>query len=375
MRGHIRRQGRNSWAIVIHLGRANDGKYKYQWTTAYGSKKDAEAELNRLLAKMPAGGLKNRLDGTKTLETFLNGWLDNHARHQVTPKTLARYTDIVEREIIPALGSIRLNRLTPEAIQKAYGAFGRRLSPQTVLHHHRLLFSALAQAERWEIISRNPAALVDPPKVKHQAPAQISEKAAKELLLALRGTLLETPTLIAIATGMRRGEILALKWADVDLAEGWLQVVRSVEQVRDKVAYKQTKTAKGRRRIPLPAFAVIALRSHKARQSELRMRLGSRYTDNDLVCPRDDGSLWPPDYFTSSFIWALRSRKLPPMRFHDLRHAHASWLLKAGEHLKVVQERLGHSSIGITSDTYSHVADGIQEKAAAALDKAFRKAI
>ncbi len=186
---------------------------------------------------------------------------------------------------------------------------------------------------------------------------------------------LNIPVMLAIATGMRRGEILALRWQDIDLEAGMATVIHSLEQTRGQLGFKSPKTGKGRRTVALPAIAVELLREHKTSQLYQRLALGPAYQDHDLVCPRPDGRPWPPDTFSTAFAALVRRSKFKHVRFHDLRHTHATQMLRQGVHPKVVSERLGHSAIGITLDTYSHVLPGMQEEAAQKIDNTLRRAI
>ena len=201
---------------------------------------------------------------------------------------------------------------------------------------------------------------------------RLDEAQTARLVEAARGSRLFMPTLLAVATGMRRGEVLALRWCDVDFAANALAVCRSLEETREGLSFKQPKTQRGRRRVTLPGFAVDALRRHRTEQAAERLKLGPAYEDNELVCPCPDGRPWVPGSFSAGFIAFCRRRGFERLRFHDLRHGHATQLLQEGIHPKVVSERLGHSTIGITLDTYSHVMPGIQEEAAQRLDDLLR---
>lgn len=180
--------------------------------------------------------------------------------------------------------------------------------------------------------------------------------------------------MLALATGLRRGELLALTWTNVDLGKALITVCRSLQQTNGGVSIKEPKSGRGRQ-LALPAFAVEALRAHRARQAEERLLLGPAYVDKDLVFPRYDGSFWEPDSFTSSFASAVRKLGLRAVNFHALRHSHATILLKQGVNPKVVSERLGHAKVGTTLDIYSHVLPNMQEQAALGLDRAFRRAM
>jgi integrase len=203
----------------------------------------------------------------------------------------------------------------------------------------------------------------------------IDEKSTASLLEAARDTRVHIPVLVAVTTGLRRGEVLALRWSDIDLDNSTLTVRRSVEQVKRQVTFKPPKTAKGRRLISLPSFTVDAFRKHRAEQAQERLQMGKGYEDQDLLFAQYDGNVWLPDLFTASFRRMVRNAKIGHIRFHDLRHSHATQMLMQGIHPKVVSERLGHSSIAITLDTYSHVLPGIQEEAAAKIDAALRGAV
>jgi integrase len=203
----------------------------------------------------------------------------------------------------------------------------------------------------------------------------LSETQIARMLALASGTDLYVPILLAVTTGMRRGEILALTWQDFDPKSGHLTVTKSLEQTKEGLTVKAPKTAKGRRTIPLPAITVQALKRHKAEQGRRRLRLGALYQELGLICAGPDGSHQEPDSFSQRFQIFLKKTDLPHIRLHDLRHTHATQLLKQGVHPKVVAERLGHSSIAITLDTYSHVVPGLQEEAARQLDRVLKKAI
>ncbi|MEM7171928.1 MAG: site-specific integrase [Pseudomonadota bacterium] len=188
-------------------------------------------------------------------------------------------------------------------------------------------------------------------------------------------TRLELPILLAVSSGMRRGEILGLKWRDIDLTNGLVLVNRSVKQTRIGLRFKEPKTKRGARQVALPSLAVDALNTHKANQSKNRLHLGPYYKNNDLVCCREDREIWPPDSPPTVFAWAIRRPNLPKIRLHDLRHTHATQLLKQGIIPKIVSERLGHSHVSVTLGTYSHVLPGMQEDAARKIDLALRTAI
>jgi integrase len=203
----------------------------------------------------------------------------------------------------------------------------------------------------------------------------LDEDETASLLSLLGESRLYMPVMLAVTTGLRRGELLALRWANIDLATGTITVVQSLEQTKEGLRFKSPKTHRSRRSIALPAITVEALRSHRVNQAKERLSLGPVYVDHDLVCPRPGGAPWPPDMFSTAFAAFVRRSGMKPFRFHDLRHSHASHLLRAGVHPKIVSERLGHSTVGITLDTYSHVLPGMQKDAVRLLDAALTAAI
>ena len=191
-----------------------------------------------------------------------------------------------------------------------------------------------------------------------------------------KGTALYMPILLAVTTGMRRGEVLAVRWSDIDLDSGILSVTRTLEKSRyGGLNFKQPKTQKSRRTISLPAITVEALRLHRVEQAELMLSLGAGWNEDGLVCMRDAGDPINPDTLTSNYKNLARRLDLPSPRFHDLRHTHATQLLKAGIHPKIAQERLGHATIAVTLDLYSHIMPGMQEDAAMKVDRVLKTAL
>lgn len=374
MRGCVLKRG-NKWAIVVDLPRSGDDPRRQKWLSGYATKRNAERDRPRVLSEIYGGTFVEATD--MTLAEYLRHWLSAYASVNVAGRTLQSHTQIIERGIIPELGHVPLSRLSPVAIQTFYskrlrcgGRKGRPLSPRTVLHSHRVLHEALRHAVKWEMLSRNPADCVEPPRPKASVVTPLDEDECNRLLAAVRGTDYDMPVFLAIWTGMRRGEILALRWADIDLKRGVAAVTRSLQQTAAGLSFKEPKSAKGRRQLALSPDTVAALKSHRVRQAKQRLLLGEGYAKGDLVCPRGDGTPVRPDTFTGSFRGYVSRRGFTKLRFHDLRHTHASLLLKANVHPKIVSERLGHATIGITLDTYSHLLPGMQQEAALTIDAA-----
>jgi integrase len=239
---------------------------------------------------------------------------------------------------------------------------------------HRILKQALGQAVRWQMLTRNPADATDPPKVEHKRLETYDIAQTATLIEALRGSRMFVPTILAVLCGLRRGEVLALRWRNVDLTAGTVAVVESAEQTKTGVRYKEPKSGRGRN-VALPETAIQELKAWRLRQAEELFRVGERASQETFVVTQTGGTPIQPRSLTHEWVRLLSKTSLPRIRFHDLRHAHATHLLASGVHPKVASERLGHSKVGITLDLYSHVMPGMQEDAAARVDAALQAAM
>jgi integrase len=382
--GHIRERSPGSFELRYSLGTdPATGRRKIATATVRGTRKEAEKELRRLLRALDTG---EHVDPSRiTVREWLRQWL-GAIRAEVAPKSAERYGEIVNNYLVQALGNLQLAKLAPVHLQDAYNVWasgGRRdgkpggLSPQTRRHIHRILSAALARAVEHQLIARNPCDAFKKrlPKVEHREMATLTAEQSAMLLDAVRHSHIYWPVLIALATGARRGEVLAIRWRNVDLYCGTIRIVESLEQTKTALRFKAPKTDRPRA-VTLPSFAVEELRRLKQKQAESLLMLGVRQTGETLVCARRDGEPLQPQSLTHEFPRFLaRLKDFPRVRFHDLRHSHATQLLLAGVHPKIAQERLGHSTVTTTLDLYSHVTATMQEDAAGKLDAAFRGAI
>jgi len=380
-KGYIRQRSKGSFDLRYNLGTDPlTGKRKRVETTFKGTYADAQKELRKLLRNIDSG---EHIEPSKiTVEKFLQEWL--HTIHsQISPQTYERYEQVVRNFLIPSFGKCLLAKLMPLAIQQAYnkletsGRCDRKsggLSPQSRLHIHRIFKSALKYALQVQLIARNPADAVKAPRVKRATLNIINVEQSAFLLDAIRGKNVYWPVLLALTTGMRRGEVLALRWKNVDFPNKTVRVIESLEQTKNGLRFKAPKTERTRAVI-LPECVVEELCYWKEKQAAELAELAVEATQETLVCSRyDGGPLWPSS-LTHEFTKAIKNLpELPRIRFHDLRHSHATQLLMAGIHPKIAQERLGHSTITTTLDLYSHVTDTMQDDAASKLDRAFRNA-
>jgi len=279
----------------------------------------------------------------------------------------------IESHIILALGSTPLQSLTPAMLNAFYGemlADGRKygkggLSARTVRYTHMILRRALSDAVRQQLLVRNVADSASPPRPR--ATAAMKTWSGPELRAFLDSTVNErfhAAFLLAATTGMRRGEVLGLHWRDLDLDAGRAAVTQTLIAVRGQLIFSAPKTAKGRRLVALDAFTVAALREHRRSQLVERLSFGPDYQDSDLVFCQENGEPVHPDRFSDLFDRLVKVAVLPRIRLHDLRHTHATLALAAGVHPKVVSERLGHATVSITLDSYSHALPAMQEEAA-----------
>jgi integrase len=374
MRGHLRERSPGRWAIVIDVRDPATGKRRRKWHSFLGTKRQAQVECAKLIAEIKNG---TALDPAKaTLREYLERWLA-HMATQVSPRSAENYREVVEHWIVPALGNVQLARLQPEQIAQAYsnaltegGKDGQGLSSRSVLLMHRTLSQSLKHAVIWKLRGDNPASFCKPPRVERKEMKVLDLDCTASLIEFARGGRI----LFFALCGLRRAEVAALRWNRLDLDARRLSVSTSIEQTAQGVREKPPKTGKARS-IALPALVVEELRRHRISQAEQLLALGVRQTDDAHICLREDGSPWPPRVLTYAFARVIRASGLTKVRLHDLRHGHATHLLVANTHPKVVQERLGHANIQLTLDTYSHVLPSMQEDAAATIDAAIRAAL
>lgn len=367
--GYIKRKREGVYLVSIFLGRDANGKRRYVAKQIKGTIKDAQKYLHTALSDRDKGIFVEPT--ALTVNAYLNKWLEAAARPRVSRRTADGYASLLERYIRAPLGHKRLDKLQPLAIQKVYGEMQTRgLSARVVRHTHSALHNALKQACKWGLIARNPSDLVELPKVPHTERRVLSPDEAASFLEAAavmpHGLIFE----FALLTGMRPEEYLALQWSDVDFERSTAQVRRALVRHKKSWSFEEPKTARSQRTVYLPAPLLQKLAAHKRRQAEARLKLGPAWQAFDLVfCGAEGTPLSIPNITYRYFRPILTKAKLPRIRLYDLRHSCATLLLIAEENPKVVSERLGHSTIVLTLDTYSHVLPTMQQGATARLEK------
>ena len=369
--GSIYQRSDGRWAASISL---EGGKRK----TFYGkTRREVQEQLKTALHEQQKGLFVT--GPQQKVGQFLTHWLENVHKQSIRSRTYERYEEIVRLHLVPGIGHHQLQKLSPQHLQSFYTKkLEEGLSPTTVISFHNVLHKALETAVRWNLISRNTCDLVSPPRRKHFEIQPLSTEQVQQLLATARGHRLEALFILALASGLRRGELIGLKWQDINFLTGMLQVRRILTRVPSKLPGKgyveaEPKTDKGRRSILLPPFVIEALREHRVKQLESKLKAGSAWQDHDYVfCTSIGTHLNPTRDVLDQLKALLQKAGLPDIRFHDLRHSAATMLLGMGVHPKIVQEILGHNQISMTLDTYSHVLPTMQREAMSKMNDALQ---
>ena len=369
MAGQVVRRGKRSWLVRVSQGRDERGKRRLHSHTVHGTKKDAARYLHGVLHEQDLGTFKEptRL----SVGQYLDDWLKHGAQPRVRARTHYEYSKLLERYVRPALGHKRMATLTPLDVQALYSSMlDRGLSARTVRYTHNVLASALKQAVKWRLTATNPAAFTDLPRLARREMQALSPEEAQRFLAEAVGNRFEALFALALATGMRPSEYLALRWKDLDLEAGTVTIQRVLTRFKGNCSFEEPKTPKSRRTIPLPESVTRLLTIHRRRQRLERFAAGVRTLTNDLVFgTSNDQPLDKHNLVHAYFKPILKAAKITRwIRLYDLRHTTATLLLMSGENPKVVAERLGHASVVLTLDTYSHVLPTMQKAASDRLE-------
>jgi integrase len=355
----------------VRVSSTDNGQRKQISRTAH-TPQEAEKLRTKLMNQKYEGTLSKQPKGT--LEQYLTRWLTEYVEPNLSPNTVKSYTNIVTVHLVPGLGKIALKNIKAEHLQTYYADKLKTLNSTTVRHHHTLLHRAFKQAVLLDLMTRNPADAVTPPRY-HKAEMHILNENEVDLVLRSANPEYYSFFYLALFSGLRRGELLALRWSDVNLPMAEMSVSRSVVSLEGGgYIFKDTKTAKSRRTVALSPSTCQVLSEHLDKQMANKKRLEIKFHNDDLIFSHDYKN--PFNGNAVSMVWRnlVRRLGLKGVRFHDCRHTMATAMLSAGVHPKIVQERLGHSSIAITLDTYSHVAPGLQHTAANKMDEVFNTA-
>lgn len=369
MRGQIIKRNENTWLVRIFLGRDAKGKRKYFNKTIYGTKKDAQMFLTGKLREKDLGIFVE--PASIFLAEYLEKWLEEIAKPRLRQNTFDSYSWIVKKYIKEKLGRIKLSDLQAVQIQKLYTELQKKgLAPKTIRYVHTILSSALKQAVKWKMFIQNPCDLCELPRLVKKEMKCFTPDEAKRFLEASKTSKWFVLFLLIIESGMRPEEYFGLQWKDIDFEQSYLSVRRVViEGKKGGFYFAETKTKKSRRKIPVSSSVITALKAHKHKQLEARFKLGADYQNLDLVFASEVGTpLMRKNFSDRHFKPLLKKANLPSIRLYDLRHTTATLLLSESVNPKIVQERLGHSSIVLTLDTYSHVLPTMQEDATAKLE-------
>ena len=365
MRGSITKK-HGSYYVRVELGPdpENPDKRKQKWIKVDGGKKAAETLLTETLKQLNDGQYVEPVD--MTLGEYLTDWL---TKVQVRPSTLDTYKWAVEKQIIPSIGKIELHKVRPIDIENHNAKILKKdISPTSARYQFRVLSIALKKAMRLKLISLNPCDAVDPPKKAKFKASILSPKQLQVLLKDSSDTDYYLPILLATTCGLRRGEACGLCWTDVDLDKGIMSVRNSLGYKDRKPILMPTKTDNSERTIKIPKMVIEILKKSKKIYLANKLAFGEAYDKRDFIWCWENGTPRNPDWLTHQFKEILDKSSLPMVRFHDLRHSHASYLIQEGVPIKTISDQLGHSSTSFTQDIYGHMMPPMQQKAADVTD-------
>jgi integrase len=353
----------NRFAVRLDLGRDPDGKRIFKYHSGYATKRAAQQARIELL-----GALDQRsyvAPDKTTVADYLRGqWLPA-VQTRLRPGTWVEYRRKAETHLIPAIGQVPLQQLTTAMLNALYRQLlDRGVGRRTVQYVHATIRKALNDAVHWGLLVRNPADHAAAPRPHRTEQRTWTAEELRWFLACVRDDRLYAAWRLAALTGMRRGEVLGLRWADLDLDAGWLSVCQTLVVVDNQPRVSQPKTVRGRRRIAVDPDTITALRVHRKTQAVERLAAGPAWPNIDLVFTREDGAPLHPEYVRRQFDRHVHRAGLPRIRFHDLRHTHATLALQAGVHPKVISERLGHATVAMTLDVYSHAIPTLQQEVA-----------
>lgn len=388
MNGSVTRRaksGKPSWGYYLLAGRDENGKRIQVTKSGFKTKNEADDALQKALADYKARRDACPVQKIPTIAAFFDRWMAEHATRKCAPKTIERYRELgacAIRQVLEiggspvTVGEINLDKFGPMQAEQMVNMLrdrggqktnerpeGRPLSAKTVRHVACVIHGCFEKAVKWQIIDRNPMHGVDLPKIDRKPPCVVEKEGVSLLLARARTTRLYPLILLALATGARRGELLALQWSDLDFESGIVNISKSLEQTREGLRVKSTKSNKPRR-FAVPAVALMALKEHRAEQNNDREQFGATYQENDLVFCRPEGTYYSPVSLGCRVARMMKEAGLAGVSLHSLRHTHASELLSQGVPIPTVAKRLGHANANITLSIYAHALEADELAAA-----------
>lgn len=367
MRGHIAKKG-DRYYIVVDLGRDHRNKRKQKWLSGYNTKKDAEKELPRILNELNEGTYVE--PSKQKYREFIDSWHKNR-ESKVSKNTHATYKYMIDKHIKPHLGNFRLDKINSLAIDNFYTVLEKEgKSGATIKKIHSIVRASLQYAKSYRLIKHNPASVVSPPAVKHKDIVVWDEQEMIKFLDYVKHEWDYIIYHLALYTGMRKGEILGLKWSDIDFMNNKIRVMRSYS----KTGFSDGKTKSSRRVIDIDDATIDHLIKRKKKISENKLKVGGDYNDLDLIICRPSGDPVDVRNVNRRFDKFVGRSGVSKIRFHDMRHTHATLMLKMGVPVKVVSERLGHGTIELTLNTYTHLLPSMQLEAVQTFNKNMEKA-
>jgi integrase len=372
MKGQIRKRG-NTYSVIVPLGKNASGKKRYKWVTCR-TKREAEAKRAELVHQANTGVLTSPKG---TVGDFIERWLNDYGKQHLSPTTLQGYQSIYRSGIAPVLGKIQLKALRPEHIQKYYAdKLSSGITSTTVNHHAMVLHKILETAVKWQILSRNVSDSVSPPRIRQAEMHTLTEEQVVLVLTEAEHTPYFALFSLAVLTGMRQSELLALRWKDIDFAKAELSVSRAMHRMKTgEFIFRGTKTSRSNRSLELSLSTCAILRRHLDSEIDLCRQLGIPFPNDRLVFCQGLGMPLKPGTVRQSWKRLTGRLGIENINFHALRHTHATLLLRAGISPKVISERLGHANITTTLNIYAHVTPGMQRQAVESLDRILEKRI
>ncbi len=363
-------ESRDRWVAAVSIGPGKRKKFYFK------TKQEALKKKNEALRELEQGTLAT--GSQRKLKDYLEDWIENVHKDKLRISTYVKYKKLI-KYIVADLGDVWLQKLTPEQVRRFYTKMGtkkdkggRGLSSKTIHEIHGVLHLALDNAVSWNYVGRNVCDLVKPPRIVSREATPLTLEQARVLLNKVREHRLEVLLTMAVVTGMRRGELLALRWANIDFERQTLLVLHTVDYI-PHYGYVETepKTKAGKRLISLPFFLLDMLQQHRVKLLKQQLKQGDDWENRDLVFPDLRGGYFNSNYLLRIFKKLLKEAGLPHMHFHDLRHSAATILLSMGVNMKVIQELLGHSDVAITLGLYSHLLSSMQKEAVDKWDGVF----